>query len=145
LRVAREWWYPARVSNGDESVAALVERHYGAEMVDRLADPLLAGVYGGEAAQLSVRAVLPRFVEMESKYGSLGRGMLAARKNVQRFPASAFDLLLSQGSMQQTRGGFGGQASRRGVAGKLSRAGRPEAGSRLGGFGRIRFPINSMR
>ena len=84
LRVAREWWYPARQSNGDESVAALVERHYGAEMVDRLADPLLAGVYGGEASQLSVRAVLPRFVEMESKYGSLGRGMLAARKNVKR-------------------------------------------------------------
>src|SRR6185369_5393408 len=82
LRVAREWWYPARVSNGDESVAALVERHYGAEMVDRLADPLLAGVYGGEPSQLSVRAVLPRFVEMESKYGSLGRGMLAARKKL---------------------------------------------------------------
>jgi protoporphyrinogen/coproporphyrinogen III oxidase len=50
-------------------------------MVERLADPLLSGVYGGEAAQLSVRAVLPRFVEMESKYGSLGRGMAAARKN----------------------------------------------------------------
>ena len=101
LRVAREWWYPARASNGDESVAALVERHYGAEMVDRLADPLLAGVYGGEAAQLSVRAVLPRFVEMESKYGSLGRGMLAARKNVQRsLPApSIFSSL--KGGMQQ--------------------------------------------
>jgi oxygen-dependent protoporphyrinogen oxidase len=101
LRVAREWWYPARVSNGDESVAALVERHYGAEMVDRLADPLLAGVYGGEAAQLSVRAVLPRFVEMESKYGSLGRGMLAARKNVKRsLPApSIFSSL--KGGMQQ--------------------------------------------
>ena len=101
LRVAREWWYPARGSNGDESVAALVERHYGAEMVDRLADPLLAGVYGGEAAQLSVRAVLPRFVEMESKYGSLGRGMLAARKNVKRsLPApSIFSSL--KGGMQQ--------------------------------------------
>ena len=84
LRMAREWRYPPRESNGDESVAALVERHYGAEMVDRLADPLLSGVYGGEASQLSVRAVLPRFVEMESKYGSLGRGMLAARKNVKR-------------------------------------------------------------
>ena len=84
LRVAREWWYPARRSNGDESVAALVDRHYGAEMVDRLADPLLAGVYGGEAAQLSARAVLPRFVEMESKYGSLGRGcwQLAKTSNV---------------------------------------------------------------
>ena len=126
-------------SNGDESVAALVERHYGAEMVDRLADPLLAGVYGGEASQLSVRAVLPRFVEMESKYGSLGRGMLAARKNVKRSAASASDFLLSQRRNAATGGGIGGQASRGGVAGKLSRAGRAEAGSRLGGFGGIRF------
>jgi len=82
LRMAREWRYSPRQSNGDESVAALVERHYGAEMVDRLADPLLAGVYGGEASQLSVRAVLPRFAEMESKFGSLGRGMLEARKHM---------------------------------------------------------------
>jgi oxygen-dependent protoporphyrinogen oxidase len=81
LRMVREWRFARRGSRGDESVAALVERHYGAEMVERLADPLLSGVYGGEAAQLSVRAVLPRFVEMESKYGSLGRGMVAARKN----------------------------------------------------------------
>src|SRR6476646_2095928 len=101
LRVAREWWYPARLSNGDESVAALVERHYGAEMVDRLADPLLAGVYGGEAAQLSVRAVLPRFVEMESKYGSLGRGMLAARKNVERSQPAPSIFSSLKGGMQQ--------------------------------------------
>ena len=84
LRMVREWRYSPRQSNGDESVAALVERHYGAEMVDRLADPLLSGVYGGEASQLSVRAVLPRFAEMESKFGSLGRGMLAARKQVKQ-------------------------------------------------------------
>ncbi len=82
FRMMREWRFSPRPSRNDESVAALVDRHYGAEMVERLADPLLSGVYGGEAAQLSVRAVLPRFVEMESKYGSLGRGMLAARKNV---------------------------------------------------------------
>jgi protoporphyrinogen/coproporphyrinogen III oxidase len=81
FRMIREWRFAPRGSRSDESVAALVERHYGAEMVERLADPLLSGVYGGEAAQLSVRAVLPRFLEMESKYGSLGRGMVAARKN----------------------------------------------------------------
>lgn len=81
LRMVREWRSSPRQSNGDESVAALVERHYGADMVDRVADPMLAGVYGGEASQLSVRAVLPRFAEMEAKYGSLSRGMLAARKN----------------------------------------------------------------
>ena len=56
------------------------------EMVDRLADPLLSGVYGGEAASLSVRAVLPRFAEMERKHGSLGRAMLAARKKMSAGP-----------------------------------------------------------
>lgn len=101
LRVAREWWYPARQSNGDESVGALVERHYGAEMVDRLADPLLAGVYGGEASQLSARAVLPRFVEMESKYGSLGRGMLAARKNIRQSQPGPPIFSSLKGGMQQ--------------------------------------------
>jgi protoporphyrinogen/coproporphyrinogen III oxidase len=84
FRMVREWRFSPRRSNGDESVAALVERHYGAEMVDRLADPLLSGVYGGAAGELSVRAVLPRFAEMEAKYGSLARGMLAARKNLKQ-------------------------------------------------------------
>jgi oxygen-dependent protoporphyrinogen oxidase len=84
LRMAREWFHPPHKANGDETVAAFVERHYGAEMVDRLADPLLSGVYGGEASQLSVRAVLPRFAEMESKHGSLGRAMLAARGAIAR-------------------------------------------------------------
>jgi oxygen-dependent protoporphyrinogen oxidase len=51
-------------------------------MVDMLADPLLSGVYGGEATQLSVRAVLPRFADMEAKHGSLGRGMMSARKKI---------------------------------------------------------------
>ena len=82
IRMAREWFHPPHKANGDESVAAFVDRHYGSEMVDRLADPLLSGVYGGEASQLSVRAVLPRFAEMEAKYGSLGRAMLAARKKM---------------------------------------------------------------
>jgi protoporphyrinogen/coproporphyrinogen III oxidase len=84
LRMAQELFHPPGTANGDESVASLLERHYGAEMVDRLADPLLAGVYGGEAASLSVRAVLPRFAEMERTHGSLGRALLAARKKLPR-------------------------------------------------------------
>ena len=82
LRMTRELFHPPRAVDHDESVAAFVERHYGSEMVDRLADPLLSGVYGGEAADLSVRAVLPRFAEMERTHGSLGRAMLAARKKM---------------------------------------------------------------
>jgi protoporphyrinogen/coproporphyrinogen III oxidase len=83
LRMVGEWRFSPRPSHGDESVAALVERHYGSQMVDRLVDPLLSGVYGGQASQLSARAVLPRFAEMEVEHGSLGRGMIAARKKAQ--------------------------------------------------------------
>src|SRR5690349_2749457 len=56
LRMAQELLHPPRAVDRDESVAAFVERHYGSEMVARLADPLLSGIYGGEAANLSVRA-----------------------------------------------------------------------------------------
>jgi oxygen-dependent protoporphyrinogen oxidase len=82
LRMALEVFEkPAANSAGrDETVAEMVERHFGREMVERLADPLLAGVYGGSATELSAAAVLPRFVEMEKRYGSLSRAMLAARK-----------------------------------------------------------------
>ena len=68
----------------------MVERHFGAEVVDRLADPLLSGVYGGHRSSLSVRAVLPRFVEMEENYGSLCRAMLAGR-NANLRPSAAKD------------------------------------------------------
>jgi oxygen-dependent protoporphyrinogen oxidase len=82
MRMAAEWFHPPHKADADETVAQMVERHYGSEMVDLLADPLLSGVYGGEATDLSVRAVLPRFADMESKYGSLGRAMLAARRKM---------------------------------------------------------------
>lgn len=86
LRMAREWFHPPHKAVSDETVAAFVERHYGPEMVDRLADPLLSGVYGGEARHLSLRAVLPRFAEMEKNHGSLGRAMLAARRKMGQAP-----------------------------------------------------------
>jgi oxygen-dependent protoporphyrinogen oxidase len=83
LRMALELLHPPRPSGlPDESVATLVERHFGSEAVDRLADPLLSGIFGGAAAELSARAVLPRLVEMESQYGSLTRGMLAAHRQM---------------------------------------------------------------
>ena len=80
LRMARERFSHTEAQQEDESVASFVRRHFGQEMVDRLADPLLSGVYGGSAEHLSVRAVLPRFVEMEREHGSLVRATLQARK-----------------------------------------------------------------
>ncbi len=105
MRMAGEWFHPPRKASADESVAAMVERHYGSEMVDRLADPLLSGIYGGEASQLSVRAALARFAEMEAKHGSLGRAMLAARKKMagaSKRPAPPLFTSLKEGMQQLT-------------------------------------------
>jgi oxygen-dependent protoporphyrinogen oxidase len=89
LRMGLELLIPPRPSDQDESVAALVERHFGRETVERLADPLLSGIFGGDAVQLSARAVLPRLVEMESEYGSLTRGMLAAHRKMRAMAKAA--------------------------------------------------------
>lgn len=62
----------------DRSVAEFVIDHFGQETLDYLAEPLLAGVYGGDPRQMSVASVLPRFAEMEAKHGSLGRAVMKA-------------------------------------------------------------------
>jgi protoporphyrinogen/coproporphyrinogen III oxidase len=55
----------------DESVADFVERHFGTEVARTIAAPLLGAVFGGDITQLSVRAVMPAFVNMEKEHGSL--------------------------------------------------------------------------
>src|SRR5438270_1049356 len=82
LRMAAELLSAARKDAGDESVGDFVRRHFGQEMVDRVAEPLLAGVYGGNAERLSIRAVLPRFADMERQHGSLVRATLKAKAQV---------------------------------------------------------------
>jgi protoporphyrinogen/coproporphyrinogen III oxidase len=71
---------PSSGPRRDRSVADFIRDHYGQEAVDYLAEPLLSGVYGGDPEQLSVSSVLALFTEMEAKYGSLTKGVLAARR-----------------------------------------------------------------
>jgi protoporphyrinogen/coproporphyrinogen III oxidase len=75
---------PSRMTGEDRSVAEFIRDHYGQEAVDYLAEPLLAGVYGGDPEQLSVASVLPLFAGLEQKYGSLTRGVLAERRRAAR-------------------------------------------------------------
>ena len=69
---------PPKAPLADRSVYDFLLDHYGQESIDYLAEPLLAGVYGGDPREMSASSVLARFVEIESKYGSLTRGVLAA-------------------------------------------------------------------
>jgi oxygen-dependent protoporphyrinogen oxidase len=59
------------IPRGDESVAEFTLRHFGAEVLERVAAPLLSGVFGGDVRTLSARAALPAFVAMERTHGSL--------------------------------------------------------------------------
>jgi len=82
LSMALEWFAkPRREEAEDESVADFVTRHFGQAMLEYVADPLLAGVYGGDSRALSVRSVLPRFWEMERQWGSLTRATLGAMRH----------------------------------------------------------------
>jgi protoporphyrinogen/coproporphyrinogen III oxidase len=74
-----------RAADSDESVAAFVGRHFGDEVVETVARPLLAGVFGGDIERLSARALLGPFVAMESDYGSLIVG-LQQRNRVSEAP-----------------------------------------------------------
>lgn len=80
VRMGWEWFRAPGLAPRDRSVAEFVSEHYGDEAVDYLAEPLLAGIYGGSPQALSVRSVLPKFVELEARYGSLTRGVLAERR-----------------------------------------------------------------
>ncbi len=64
----------------DESIADFVRRRFGRELLDYVFDPLVGGLYAGNAEALSVAAVFPQLKKMESEHGSIVRGVIAARR-----------------------------------------------------------------
>ncbi len=76
-RVLGDLAAPGGPVSDDVSVGDLVRRRFGGEVVDRLVDPLLGGVYAGRADLLSLRATLPQLVAPAARHRSL---LLAARE-----------------------------------------------------------------
>lgn len=75
LRLIAETLEKPRIRPEDISVGQLVEEHFGREILESIAEPLLCGVYGGDSANLSAESVLPRFLGYEARYGSLIKGV----------------------------------------------------------------------
>lgn len=80
LRIMIEPLLPRRRSLEDESLGAFVRRRLGRQTLARVAQPLAGGIYTADPELLSVGATLPRFVEMERRYGSVIRGLRAAAR-----------------------------------------------------------------
>ena len=81
LRMGMEVFVPKRKNREDESLGSFVTRRLGKECLDKIAEPLVAGIHTSNPDNMSVLATFPRFVHMEQKSGSLIRGMLAAMKS----------------------------------------------------------------
>jgi oxygen-dependent protoporphyrinogen oxidase len=80
LRMGMDLFIPPRRDAGDETLAEFVRRRLGNECLDKIAEPLMSGIYNAEADRQSLLATFPRFRELEVQHGSVTRGMLASQR-----------------------------------------------------------------
>ncbi|HLL75574.1 MAG TPA: protoporphyrinogen oxidase [Pyrinomonadaceae bacterium] len=85
LRIALEMFVPRRRGDetDDESLAAFVRRRFGREALERMAQPMVGGIYTADPELLSLRATMPRFTDMEREHGSVIRALLKARRRAE--------------------------------------------------------------
>jgi oxygen-dependent protoporphyrinogen oxidase len=88
LRMALDLLIPPRRDGADETLAAFIRRRLGREALERLAEPLLAGIHSAECERQSLLATFPRLRELEARHGGLIRGMLAARRTSDQRPTT---------------------------------------------------------
>ena len=84
LRMGLDLVLPRRTDGADESLASFVRRRLGAEALDRAAQPMVGGVYTADPEKLSLRATMPRFLEMERRHRSLILGFAESRRRAMR-------------------------------------------------------------
>lgn len=65
--------------HGDVSIGHFFQYHLGQEMMDKLIEPLLAGIYGGDIYKISLLSTFPHFIQVEQKHGNMVKGMIAAK------------------------------------------------------------------
>jgi oxygen-dependent protoporphyrinogen oxidase len=82
LRMAWEYFTPAKRDDADESLESFVVRRFGREAFDRLIQPLIGGIYTADPAQLSMAATLPQFVELERRWRSVIRGVRSQESGI---------------------------------------------------------------
>ena len=83
LRMLLDLIIPPRRGDADETLADFIRRRFGEEALLKLAEPLLAGIHNSESERQSLLATFPRLREIERQYGSLIRGMRAARRKTE--------------------------------------------------------------
>lgn len=96
-RIAADLILPRKTTNGvaDESLASFVRRRLGREALERMAQPMVGGIYTADPETLSLRATLPRFLDMEQKHRSLILAMLRKSRLQSGTSGARYSLFLS--------------------------------------------------
>ncbi len=79
IRMGMDLFLPRRIGNSDESLASFVRRRLGTEALERMAQPLMSGIFASDPETMSLNATFPMFAEVEKKHRSLILGMLAQK------------------------------------------------------------------
>lgn len=87
MRVGLDLVLPRRHGTGDESQAAFIRRRFGREAVDRIGEPIVAGIHNGDPERLSIQATFPQLVALEQQHRSVILGQLAANRRRGNAPA----------------------------------------------------------
>jgi oxygen-dependent protoporphyrinogen oxidase len=85
-RMALDLLIPPRRDDTDESIGSFVRRRVGRQAFERLAEPLLSGIYAGDADRLSLLSTFPRLRDIEREHGSVIRGALAQKRQARDAP-----------------------------------------------------------
>ena len=85
-RLATERDLPPAPPGGDESIAGFVTRRLGRETYERIVEPLMTGIYGGDGERLSLQATFPGLRALELEHGSLLRGLAAQPASSGSYP-----------------------------------------------------------
>lgn len=95
LRMALDLVIPRRRQDGDESLASFIRRRLGREALDKIAEPLMAGIHVADAERQSLAATFPRFMELERVHRSLIKGMLVQKRQIARRVGPALPLFMT--------------------------------------------------
>jgi oxygen-dependent protoporphyrinogen oxidase len=102
---------PVAAGTPDESLGDFVRRRLGREALDRIAEPIVAGIHAGDPEKMSVRATFPMFLDMEKEHRSLILAMLKRRKARQKAAAAKTGSGPAPGSPGAPRGAAGRSAA----------------------------------
>jgi len=84
LRLAKEFLVPPKEGDEDETLAEFARRRLGEEALNRLLDPMVAGIFAGDPERMSLKAAFPAIYNLEKEYGGLIKGLIAKIKEAKR-------------------------------------------------------------